>query len=235
MGYIKQSAKLLHDSQAFKISPYVQYTTSASVHSAFHFNTLILHQEPSASLHCDIVHFRRKLFFNKNIESLGKDGLPHYFIYYDSHLAVWQTPSFLRGQCINKTESLFLVFISMLLPPSSKVFWEQGLVTNCWLLPRDTAYYSINSCTKTCNLEQYWEKQDHNWQRSLPLYCATWVLWGSKTFQSCHPPAEISSWNVHIDQKNTWTWPYASWVCTEPWQFGLPAEAYIVGHSIMLI
>lgn len=44
-------------------------------------------------------------------------------------LSSMQTSFFLRGQCINKTENLVLVFISMLLPPSSKVFWEQGLET----------------------------------------------------------------------------------------------------------
>lgn len=91
---------------------------------------------PSASIHCDTVHFRRKPFFKKKNRSSGKEAFPHYFIC--SLGSVAQSPFFLRGQCTNKTQDC-----ASDLHPCTSTPSLQHLFRSMWLVPTAGCYSSL--------------------------------------------------------------------------------------------
>lgn len=99
-------------------------------------STQLFYTMPSASIHCDIVHFRRIPFFKKKNVSSEKEGFPPYFICHSSLGSVAQSPSFLRGQCTNRG----LCFWSSLMhfyPQSPASFGSR------WLVPTAGSYSSL--------------------------------------------------------------------------------------------
>lgn len=125
-----------------------------------------------------LIHFRRKLSFKKKIESSGKEALPHYFICYDSHSAVWHSHlPFWEANTLTKQRTLFLVVTNVLLPPASKAFWEQVVSTNWGFnLLIHLQWYHLGLYTQTKKTRWTWPYAYWSLHRAIRVWSACWGI-----------------------------------------------------------